>query len=348
MHTREDYFHILKYFEKFRIQKWPLKKLSILIIILIFILLPLKFNNPYFLHCMILTFYFAALGESWNIISGYSGAVSLGHAAFFSIGAYTSVFLLIHYQLSPWFGMLIGGTLAAFSSLIICYPAIKLRGPYFVLSTVAFAEILRFLTSQAKSLGGASGLLIPILTESSFYQYQFVTKLPYYYIILFFTLMNAFIAYKIENSKLGLYLMAIRENRDAAQMLGVNVSKYLTIAICISAFLTGMVGTFYAQYMVYISPGAIMGVWESIKIVLVAVIGGMGTFIGPLIGAVLYFWMGEGIRLLFGAKISGLSPFVYGFVLMIAILIFPKGLVPTLSVLLEKVKHYFSWDRKMR
>jgi branched-chain amino acid transport system permease protein len=315
-----------------------MKKLILLFILLIFILLPLKFNNPYFLHCMILTLYFAALGEGWNIMSGYSGAVSLGHAAFLSIGAYTSTMLLINYQLSPWFGMLIGGALAALGSLIICYPAIKLKGPYFVLSTVAFAEILRFVTSQSKSLGGASGLLIPILTESSFYQFQFVTKLPYYYIILFFASLNVFVSYRVENSKIGLYLMAIRENRDAAQMLGVNVAKYLAIGLCLSSFLTGMVGVFYVQYMVYISPGAIMGVWESIKIALVAIIGGMGTFVGPLIGAALYFWMGEGIRLIFGAEISGLSPFIYGIAMVIIILIFPRGLVPTLRGLPERLK----------
>jgi branched-chain amino acid transport system permease protein len=314
------------------------KKLILLFILLIFILLPLKFNNPYFLHCMILTLYFAALGESWNIMSGYSGAVSLGHAAFLSIGAYTSTMLLVNYQLSPWFGMLIGGALAALGSLIICYPAIKLKGPYFVLSTVAFAEILRFVTSQSKSVGGASGLLIPILTENSFYQFQFVTKLPYYYIILFFASLNVFVSYRVENSKIGLYLMAIRENRDAAQMLGVNIAKYLAIGLCLSSFLTGMVGVFYVQYMVYISPEAIMGVWESIKIALVAIIGGMGTFVGPLIGAVLYFWMGEGIRLIFGAEISGLSPFVYGIAMVIIILIFPRGLVPTLSGLPERLR----------
>jgi branched-chain amino acid transport system permease protein len=187
-------------------------------------------------------------------------------------------------------------------------------------------------------MGGASGLLIPILTEDSFYQFQFVTKLPYYYIILFLTLVSVFTSYRIENSKLGLCLMAIREDRDAAQMLGVNIAKYLAITICLSAFLTGLVGTFYAQYMVYISPGAIMGVWESIKIAMVAIIGGMGTYIGPLIGAALYFWMGEGVRLFFGAEISGLSPFVYGIVLIVVILIFPRGLVPSLSGLLGKYK----------
>jgi branched-chain amino acid transport system permease protein len=238
--------------------------------------------------------------------------------------------------------MLIGGSLAALIGLIICYPAFKLKGPYFVLSTVAFAEILRYVASQSKFMGGASGLLIPILSENSFYQFQFITKLPYYYIIFFFTLVSVFISYKIETSRLGLYLMAIREDRDAAQMLGVNVAKYLTVTICLSAFLTGIVGTFYAQYMVYISPGAIMGVWESIKIAMVAIIGGMGTFIGPLIGAALYFWMGEGVRLIFGAEISGLSPFVYGIVLVVIILIFPRGLVPSLGGLLAKCKHYFT------
>jgi branched-chain amino acid transport system permease protein len=291
---------------------------------------------------MILTFYYAALGENWNIISAYSGSVSLGHAAFLSIGAYTSTILLINFHLSPWFGMLFGASLAALFGLVISYPAFKLKGPYFVLSTVAFAEILRYVTSQLKFMGGASGLLIPILTEDSFYQFQFVTKLPYYYIILFLTLVSVFTSYRIENSKLGLCLMAIREDRDAAQMVGVNIAKYLAITICLSAFLTGLVGTFYAQYMVYISPGAIMGVWESIKIAMVAIIGGMGTYIGPLIGAALYFWMGEGVRLVFGAEISGLSPFVYGIVLIVVILIFPRGLVPSLSNWLVKYKHHIT------
>jgi len=308
-----------------------LKRLVLAVLVVIFLCIPLVIKNPYILHCMILTFYFAALGENWNIISGYSGAVSLGHAAFLSLGAYTSTLLLLGFHLSPWLGMLIGGGVAALSGLIICYPAIKLRGPYFVLSTVAFAEILRFIVSQSKFMGGASGLLIPILRESSFYDFQFVTKIPYYYIMLILTICIVFIAYKLENSKVGLYLMAIREDRDAAQMLGVNVAKYLTVAICISAFLTGVIGTFYVQYMVYISPDAIMGVWESIKIALVAIIGGMGTFIGPLIGAALYFWAGEMVRLVFGSEISGLSPFIYGIVLIVAILLFPRGLVPTLG-----------------
>jgi branched-chain amino acid transport system permease protein len=325
---------------KTNLKKVPLKKLLVLIIFLFLIFLPLKIRNPYFLHCMILTFYFAALGESWNIISGYSGAVSLGHAAFLSIGAYTSTLLLIHCNLSPWIGMFLGGGLAALGGLIISYPAFKLKGPYFVLSTVAFAEILRFITSQVKSLGGASGLLIPLLPKDSFFDFQFVTKIPYYYIILLFASVNALISYKIENSKMGIYLMAIRENRDAAQMLGVNIAKYLTFGLCLSAFLTGMIGAFYVQYMIYISPGAIMGVWESIKIALVAIIGGMGTFVGPLIGAVLYFWLGEGTRLIFGAKVSGLSPLIYGLALILAIMIFPRGLVFTLSGLLEKIRHY--------
>jgi len=334
-------FHIMKKFIQSALQRKYLEKRAVFIIMLVLVLLPLKLKGVYFYHCMIFTFYFAVLGTSWNIISGYSGAVSLGHAAFLSIGAYTSTILLINFQLTPWIGMLIGGSLSALSGLVICYPATKLKGPYFVMSTAAFAEILRYLTSQSKFAGGASGLIIPVVTGNSLYWFQFIEKWPFYYIILFFTIIVVFISYKIENSKVGLYLMAIRENRGAAQMLGVNVAKYLRMATCLSAFFTGIAGTFYAQYMVYISPDAIMGLGESIKIALVAIIGGMGTFIGPIIGAALYFGVGEIVRFLLGAEISGLSSFIYGIILIVFILLFPKGLVQFLKDMGGRFERYF-------
>lgn len=320
----------------------------IVIVFVFFLILVLwmapNFLNNYVINMLTLVFIVAALNQSFNILSGFTGPMSLGHAAFFGIGAYTSTLLLINLRITPWVGMVIGGSLAALMGLCIGYIAFRygIQGSYFALLTIALADALKIIDSNVKFTGGASGLLLPTIRESSWLAFQFKTVVPYYYIALGFMLVITVIVAIGSKSPLGLFLTAIRENEDAAKALGINVFKYKLIAIAISAFFTGICGTFHAQYIRYIDPPTMFGFDVSIQAMLSAVMGGLGTVIGPVIGSFVLTPLSQIVEQLIGAY-SGLQTVLYGALLIIVMLVAPKGFWPVVKtqVLLPLFDRFF-------
>ena len=290
--------------------------------------------KPYFLSVVILVLYYAYLGESWNILGGYAGQMSLGHAAFFGIGAYTSTALFLKFGITPWLGMFVGGILALLVGMFIGFLSFRygLRGAYFALATLAFCEILRLVALNWSWIGGAVGFLIP--GRENPLCFLSLNKAFFYYIILFLLIIITLITYLIERSRLGFYLRAIRDDEEAANSLGINPVKYKLIASGISAFFTALAGTFYAQYLLYIDPNIVFGSSLSVDIILRPIIGGAGTLWGPVIGAFAMGPLSELTRVFLG-KIQGIDLMVYGVVLIVIILYMPRGIV---AIVKKKVR----------
>jgi branched-chain amino acid transport system permease protein len=280
----------------------------------------------YGLEVLISILFFAYLGTCWNILGGYAGQFSFGHAAFFGLGAYTSTLLLLRLGLTPWLGMLAGGALAAAFGLFEGYLSFRygLRGPYFSLVTLAFAEMLRVVAVNWKAVGSSLGLVVP--SGSSPAQFLFAGKLPYYYVILAMTLVALAITRLIERSRMGYALAAIRENEDAAEASGVNALATKLSAMAVSSFLTALGGTFYAQYFAYIDPSLTFGPAISIQGLLPAIVGGAGTVVGPLLGSFVLTPISELTRAVLRGR-AGADVMLYGLVLILVISFLPNGLV---------------------
>lgn len=291
--------------------------------------------NDYLLHLFIMILYYGFLSQSWNIMSGYSGQFSFGHAAFFGIGAYVSSMLLVKMQLTPWIGMLLGAGIALLVGLFIGFLSFryKLKGAYFALATLAFAEILRLLISSLELFNKTLGILIPLKADPS--MYQFSSRVPYFYVIFLMMTAVTLFVYWMSRNRLGFNLAAIRENEDAAQSLGVNAYRNKMIAIGISAALTALGGTFYAQYLLFIDPSVTFGSDLSLAILLPTIIGGAGTVLGPIIGSFLLTPLGEITRSLLGG-FAGVHLIVYGAILIAVILYLPEGIVGWLQNRLNK------------
>jgi branched-chain amino acid transport system permease protein len=314
-----------------------------------FLLVPRFLEDFYFLHIFILVFYFAYLGTAWSLV-GMAGQLSIGHAAFLGMGGYISTLLFMDLGVTPWLGMWVGAITATVVGVIIGYPTFRLRGPYFALTTIAMAEILRIYVENTEvgpfgvQLRGAMGLLVPPRGHSPAV-FQFFGKETYYYIALGMMCVAIIISYVINRTRLGFYLSAIRSDRDAAESLGINITKFNLIVMAISCFLTALGGTFYAQYFRYINPERGMGLTMSIEIVLVGVVGGWQTVLGPTIGSILLSPTSEIIRGEFGGTYAGLHLLLYGLVLMIVVLFLPKGLNDPIMGLLRKLQSKI-WPRQ--
>jgi len=287
-------------------------------------------------NLLISTFYYAYLGQAWNILGGYTGQLSLGHAAFFGIGAYTSAVLAINLGISPWLGMLAGAALAAILSLGIGYLGFRfgLRGFYFILLTLAVAEICRLVALHLPILGGYSGLFINFTPNP--WQFQFRGKIPYYFIALGFLSAACGIVWLIQWSKLGIYLVAIREDEDASEALGVDTFRYKMIAYAVSAALTALGGTFYAYFQFYLQPNTVLQINHSVDIMIRPIVGGSGTILGPVLGSFLLELLGEFSRTYFAGGIAGLNVVIYGLLLIVVVLFLPRGVYPTLAHLMRR------------
>jgi branched-chain amino acid transport system permease protein len=289
------------------------------------IVLPLVVDSPFFQHVMIITFMFAMCGVAWNVMGGYAGMFSFGQVAFFGIGAYTSSFLLLTFQISPWIGLVAGGVISAVLAAAIGYPCSNLRGHYFAIASIAFGEIIRIVFNNWHLVGAAEGLTIPMLKESLANFMFHSSKLPYYYIMLGFLLLAIVVCWWVSASKMGYYFRAIKESHDVAQVLGVNVVRYRLYAIMVSAFLTSLAGTFYAQYILYIDPESVMILPISVQIVLVAMLGGASTVLGPVFGAAILIPLSEYSRAWLGYKGTGMDMIVYGTLITIISMYQPNG-----------------------
>ncbi len=281
----------------------------------------------YALEVLISILFFGYLGACWNILGGYGGQFSFGHAAFFGLGAYTSTLLFLHWGVSPWIGMLAGGLLAAGFGLFAGYLSFRygLRGPYFSLVTLAFAEMLRVVAVNWKAVGSSLGLVVPN-RGSAPALFLFAEKLPYYYVILTMAVGALVITRAMERSRMGYALAAIRENEDAAEAAGVDALSTKLSAMALSSFLTALGGTFYAQYFSYIDPSLTFGPAISIGGLLPAIVGGAGTVTGPLLGSFVLTPISELTRAALRGR-AGADIMLYGLVLILVISFLPNGLV---------------------
>lgn len=317
-------------------KKFLLKNNSVLWIIAIgSILVPLLLPNRYFQDIAVMTFLWAGLATSWNLYSGYCNRLSIGHAAFLGIGAYTSTLLYQNFGISPWIGMLAGGALSALVALIIGGTTLRLKGTFFVLSTIAFAEILKVITITSKDVtAGAMGLMVTY--DPGFSNMIWAGKIPYAILTWIYMLAVLLISVKLEKSKLGYSLIALGENQEAAENLGVNSTRTMLIAFIMSAVLTSFGGTIFAQYIMFIEPTSVMGMSNSITFILLAIAGGLGTAFGPMLGS---FILTPTTNLLRGylAGISGLHGLILGMILIIILLYRPDGILPQLKLLFRRI-----------
>ena len=289
---------------------------------------PLVFARPFPRHVMIMIFLYGALATAWNILAGYCGQISLGHAVYFGIGAYTSTFLVREAALTPWLGMLVGAALAVVVSQAIGYPVFRLRGHYFAIATIGFGEIVQTAVLNWDLVGGARGLFVPIKRPDSLLNLQFHdSKAVYYYLALGLLALALGATRWIERSRRGYYFRAIKEDQDAAASLGVRVAREKHAAMAASAALTALGGTFWAQYVLFIDPESVFPLSLSILICLVAVMGGVGSLWGPLLGAVVLVPLSEGTRVLLGGTGKALDLLIYGALIMAIAVFQPAGLV---------------------
>jgi branched-chain amino acid transport system permease protein len=305
--------------------------------IAVLILLPAAGLNSYAVSIFTLIFFYAFLGQSWNLVGGYAGQLSAGHAAFVGVGAYTSAVLSINFGLTPWIGMFVGGFCAAALGAIIGFLGFRfgLRGFYFVLLTVAFAEVCRIVASNTEAVGGALGLYITFTGNPRHFQFQ--DPRAHYYVALALMLMATAVAWIVERRRFGIYLGAIREDETAAEAIGVNVFRAKLLAMVLSSFLTGIGGTFYAFYLLSLQPGAVFGIPLSVEIVIRPIVGGAGTLLGPILGSFILTPLGEVSRYYFGqGGYHGAHLIVYGALLIAVVLFLPDGAVPFLARRLRK------------
>jgi branched-chain amino acid transport system permease protein len=297
--------------------------------ILVFLLvLPHLLPNPFYVHIAIMMAVFALLGGAWNLIGGYGGQLSLGHAAFFGTGAYVSTLLVNAYGISPWITLGLGGLAALLLSLPIGIICFRLQGPYFAIATIGLAEALRLLVLHFREITyGAQGLTVPFKGDAP-WQLQFASKVPYYYLALAMAIGMVLIAHRLERTRLGHYLVGIGQNQDAAEALGINSAKAKARALALSAFVTGVAGVFYAQYTYVIHPDSVFGLGLSIQIALVAIVGGVGTALGPVLGAVILEFFIQFTQIAFAGQYPGLELMVYGGLLVAVILWRPRGVIP--------------------
>lgn len=290
------------------------------------IALPLAVSNPSHQNLLILILMAAQLGVAWNILGGYAGQVSLGHAAFFGIGAYTSTILLVQYGVNPWLGAGIGGVVAVLASLVIGWPCFRLKGHYFTMATIAVAEIIQTLFNNWELAGAAVGLTIP-MDRQGWGTLIFASKLPYYYLALGLLAISLAVNWWIAGSHLGYYFRAIKDEPDAARSLGVNLTRYKLVALAFSSFLAALGGSLYAQKELYIDPASVLHTGLSIKMALVSILGGVGSLFGPAVGAAALTLIEEGSRMLFGGTGRGTDLIVYAAIIIAIAVYKPGGLI---------------------
>jgi branched-chain amino acid transport system permease protein len=302
-------------------------ELALLVIAVALVVLPLSQNLQ---DVVIQTFLWAGLALAWNIAGGYAGLISFGHAAFFGIGAYTSTILSVHYGITPWLGLWAGALLAAAFGALLTMICARLRGPFFILSTLAAAEVVRIAAlNWANLTGGAEGLsILPVISAANM---VFASKTTYAVMILGYLLIVYTLTKVLEGSRYGFYLFAVRDDEDAASAAGVNPLLARTGAMCLSAFLTAIGGSLFAQYFQFLDPTHVLSPELSFQFALLPALGGLGTTIGPVLGSFVLTPLSELLRSHLGSAAAGLHMAIYGGVLVIVMLYFPSGIAGALE-----------------
>jgi branched-chain amino acid transport system permease protein len=288
--------------------------------------LPLAVTDVYYQNILVLTLMYAALSQSWNILGGYCGQISLGHALYFGLGAYATVLLYTKAGVLPWFGMPAGGVIAAVIALALGWPCFRLRGHYFVIATIVIAETAYLLFQNWDWAGAAHGVELPPVRGDNWLTFQFArSKLPYFYFALALAFVTWTVTWALENSKWGYWWRAVKDNAAAAESLGVEVFRSKMAAAAVSAFFTAIGGGFYALFVSYIDPESVMGFQFSLLMALPAVLGGIGTLWGPALGAAILIPLTELTRSYIGGSGKGLDLIVYGVLVIVIALARPDG-----------------------
>lgn len=292
---------------------------------------PFVFKNVYFYNILFLTFLYISLSQSWNILSGYCGQISLGHSIYFGIGAYTSFIILQKFGISPWLGMIGGAFLSVGVSFLVGYACFQMEGHYYSIATLVIAEMALLSANSWDYIGGALGIEL-IFKEESWWTLQFArTRLPFLYLALGLAVITWCVTFFLEESRWGYGWRAVRDNREAAESLGVNVFRSKMMAAAVSAFFTALGGSLYAFFVGYIDPINVMHFRFSLLMALPAVVGGIGTLWGPVIGACLLIPLTEFTHSYFGGSGTGLDLMIYGACIIAISLIRPEGLVSFFS-----------------
>ena len=284
-------------------------------------LLPVLKPDIYYLSALFGIFLYASLACGWNIFGGYTGYMNFGHAGFFGVGAYTSALLLLGFGLSPFYTLILGGALAGVLAAIIGYPCLRLRGPYFVLVTFCLGLAARIVVINVEWTGSSTGLWLPFLKVS-----MFVNRVIFYEVMLAIMVLTILAAMWIERSKFGIGLRAIFQDEDSAETQGVNATKLKIAAFIVSAFLAGIAGSIYGYYRSYIHPDFIFDVSISVLVVLMALLGGRQSWVGPVIGAAIVVIINEVLTAYVGIG-AEFSRIIYGLLLVIVIMYLPNGLI---------------------
>jgi len=293
---------------------------------LFFLALPQFIHSSFWLGFWTMALFFALLGQSWNVLGGFGGQISFGHAVFFGTGAYMSAVLQVKFGIDAWTSAAVAVGAGALVGAFIGAVSFRygLRGSYFALVTLAFAEVFRVLVNAWDFTGAGFGMLIALKPGAA--NLQFVDRVWFYYLILALVAITLAIAWWIEHSRFGAYLIAVREDEDAAQALGINCFRVKLAAITLSAALAALAGIFYMQYFLFVDSHIAYGPAMSINALLAPMIGGMGTVLGPLIGAVALGGLSEFTSAAIG-KTPGVNLLAYGILLLIILRFLPNGLM---------------------
>jgi branched-chain amino acid transport system permease protein len=304
--------------------------LVILAVVALLACVPLLTTSNVVLNFLVVALLIALVGQGWNILGGYGGQYSFGHAAFFGTGAYVTGVLQLKYGVNAWAGLVIGIAAGAAVGAFIGSVSFRsgLRGSYFALVTLAFAEVLRIIASVAPITGAGVGTLIKL--DLRWEAFQFQSRAPFYWIIVGFVAVSLLIVKRLETTRFGAYLVAVRESEDAAKAAGVDVVRVKLLAMTLSAALTAAGGCFYAQYFLFLDAGIAYGTWISVEALLAPIIGGIGTVYGPLLGALVVRTLGEVTKMVTGHA-PGLDLVIYGCVLVLVVAFAPRGIVGLLE-----------------
>ena len=288
-------------------------------------LVPLVTASNTVLNFLVMALLIALAGQGWNILGGYGGQYSFGHAAFFGTGAYVTAVLQVRYGLNAWICFVLGIAAGALIGAVIGSLSFRsgLRGSYFALVTLAFAEVLRIVASVTPITGAGVGTLIKLDLRPEAFQFQ--SRAPFYWILLALVFASLLLTRAIEHSRFGAYLVALRENEDAAKALGVDTTLVKLGAMTVSAAITATAGGFYAQYFLFVDSGIAYGPWISVEALLAPIIGGVGTVFGPLLGALVVKTLGEVTKVVAGDA-PGLDLVIYGGVLIVVVAFAPRGI----------------------
>jgi branched-chain amino acid transport system permease protein len=315
----------------------PRTGLALLAALLVLLVAAPAFANDYLLSVLIIILYFAFTGQAWNVMVGFSGQLSLGHALYVGLGAYATAALFIHYRVPPWIGLMAAVPIAAACGAVIGFLAFRFRvaGAYFAILTIAFAEFARIGFDHFGWVNASSGLFLPVAQYAQNDLWQLRGKpVMFYYVILVMTVLAFVLCRALLGSRLGYFWQAIREDEEAARAVGIATFRYKMIAVVISAGLTSFAGVFYAFYYNNLFPEQVFSIGRSIEIILGPIIGGIGTLFGPVLGAFLLTGLAETMTEILtraGVDVPGAKQVFYGVCLLLVVAMMPDGVWPWLS-----------------